>query len=107
MFLESKISLSPMIVFLLTGPRQFLCYSSSLFVHLSFYMLRLFRPCLFLISPYLFLLLVPQWVCVWGGGGGEGRGGCGGGLCFVIAAFPGYLHLLRDCGISWVSTLAS
>ena len=29
-----------------------------------------------------------------GGGGGEGEGGGGGGgLCFVIVAFPGYLHI--------------
>ena len=32
-FCVNKIDLSPLIAFLLTVPRQFLCYSSSLFVH--------------------------------------------------------------------------
>ena len=71
-FRENKIALSPAVVFLLTIPRRYLCYSSSLFVRLWFNMWRLFCPYLLLIS-FSF--------------GASGR------LYCVIAVLPGFLHL--------------
>ena len=68
-----KTGLSPLVIFLPTIPGQFLCFSSSLFVHLCLNMLHLF-------CPFLFLILISP--C-----------GVSEGLCFVVAAFPGYPHL--------------
>ena len=62
--------ISLQVVFLLSVPRRFLCYS-SLFVHQWFH-IWLFCPCLFLISSSF---------------GASGR------LYFFDVAFPGYLHL--------------
>ena len=52
--------------------RRFFCCSSSVFVRLWFHTWRLCCPYLFLIAPVF---------------------GASGGLCFVIMAFPWYLHI--------------
>ena len=65
--------LRPLVLFLLTVPRRFLCCSSSLFMHTWFNMWRLFCYYLFLISPSFGTL---------------------GGLCFVTVAFLAYVCLL-------------
>ena len=67
-FRESKPGLSPFILFLQTVPRRLQFF----FGHLWFHMWRLFCPHLFLLSHSF---------------------GTSVGLCFVILAFPGYLHL--------------
>ena len=71
---------------LLTVLRWFLCCSSSCFVHCGFHMWRLF--CLYLIPIY------PSF-------GASER------LCFVIVAFPGYLHLYFSFVTPFVTDISS
>ena len=64
-------TLFPLVVFQLTVPRRFFCYSSSLFVRLWFHM---WLWCTYLLPISSFF-------------------GASEGLCSVVVAFPGYLHL--------------
>ena len=79
-FRANKTGLSPTLVFLLLVPRRLFCSSSTLFVYLCFHIWHLCVPCWFLGSPSFDAF--GGGVCVWGWG-----------------------VVLRDCKISWVSSL--